>query len=146
MKTALIILGTIAFLMGLMDSLAGALIPHGRGLIIWGIIGLAIAGVLHLRKKWQQRHTFPLLVLAIVFFGAADVCAETIHAVTLTPPDATPIIQRHLGITGADIWLAILVIIVAIGAAAWIFRKRLFPSHRPHCRGMGGPQKARGRL
>lgn len=127
LKYVVAILGGIAILMGLMDWLAGALLPHGRELIISGVIGLAVAGVLHLRQKWQKSRNpkiLPLPVaLVIAIFGVADTCAAGIHDV-LIRPDITPMVQNPKGVSGLEAWIIIGALVV-VGLAWLIVQKFL---------------------
>jgi hypothetical protein len=72
---------------------------------------------------WRWRQEFPIrpflsAMAAIVIFGATDVCAETIHAGTLTPPDKWLMVRNPFAPTGTEVWIVIGVF-VAIGLA-WI--------------------------
>lgn len=132
------VLGAIFILVGGMDGYLGAMMPHDRYLVWIGIAMLAItmpllviAGVKYFRQKSQQKlhniyGTLVIIASAIVF-GAADACAETIHAGVLTPPATTPIQQWNpTAVLGPEFWAIGVVVTVALAIIYLHFFKRYF--------------------
>ena len=110
-KSIIVVLGTLAILMGLIDCLAGF---PGLPLVISGVIGLIIAGILHLRQWWLRKsHTLPLMALV----------TSPIDEV-LTPPDKWPVLQWNpWAVSGGETWmivLTVMAVVTALGLGAWL--------------------------
>ena len=106
-KYIIMAIGTLAIVVGGIDWLVGALVPHSRLLLGTGAAMLVVAVILYLVEQWRQLHTWPMLVLAAVFFSAVDAYAGP-HDV-LIPPDHWPMLQWNPStVSGSEVWLWVL--------------------------------------
>ncbi|MCX6766243.1 MAG: hypothetical protein NT170_00445 [Candidatus Moranbacteria bacterium] len=86
------------------------------------LVTVVAAGVIHFRQKlWKICGT--IAIAFAIAFGAADACAETIHAKVLTPPAVTPMIQR-IKVTGAEVW-GLIAILVLVGLVVYWARSSI---------------------
>ncbi|HLM84467.1 MAG TPA: hypothetical protein VK254_04650 [Candidatus Bathyarchaeia archaeon] len=84
-----------------------------------------------------------VLVFLLTAIGSCAVAAASPYDEVLTPPEHWPIQHWNPnGVSGAESWLVIFILVSAAAVACWFAREWYLSSQR-RCR-MGGPQKARG--
>ncbi len=115
MKKILFAIGILLLLVGGVDWLVGALVPHSRWLIG---IGTAISGFILITEgirlfRRSHRKTIPFLVLML--FMATDVYAASPIDQVLTPPDVAPLVKNPTALTGGQFWgLAALFLVMVV--------------------------------
>ena len=134
-KYIIMAIGALAIVVGGIDWLVGALVPHSRFLMIAGAVAVAAAGFMHRWEKLQKPQWPLLMTLAIAVFGAADACAMTVEQ-ALTPPDKWLMAQWNPNaMPGREAWIIVLVFVI-FGLAWLVIQKFLSGSFQ-------SPQKGR---
>jgi hypothetical protein len=103
-KIILVSVGVVLISAGAIDYLLGALMPHGRIIILLGAIAIAAASFIHgsQRQKRQEKNALPFLGVAVSPLDAV-----------LTPPDKWEVQQWNPhAVTGAEVWGVILIIVL----------------------------------
>jgi hypothetical protein len=95
------VIGALVIIIGGIDWVLGALVPHSRLLILIGAAMVAAAGFFLWREKSRQDFRLPLMGLIVMPLDKV-----------LTPPETTPMLQWNPNaVSGYEVWIFVAILI-----------------------------------